>query len=352
MNQCEAIPIDYFGNLKAWAKTNQMPFNGTFELTPFCNFKCVMCYVRLDKNQAEQQGKMLRAEDWISIAKQAKEMGMLNLCLTGGEPLTHPEFWEIYSELNKMGFLIILLSNGYLIDEDVIEKFKKYGAPYCIKITLYGASDETYQRVCHCKDGFTKVSRATDLLREAKIPFAMTATVVKENVDDLQNIYRFARERNIPMQHTISVVKSARGASNTAEESRLNIYDFSEELTLDALEKNKYPDVDSPFGWCAAYGSSFWMTWNGHLQLCSFMSKPFVSYSGDFTGDWARLNKILKDLSSPKECKDCTWRSFCQRCPGILCAECGDAEKIDSDMCNTARRLYELYIAKQKEEAN
>lgn len=350
MNQCDVFPFDYLGNLKMWARDNQVPFTGTFELTPFCNFQCVMCYVRLDKDQADQQGKMLRADEWISIAKQAREMGMLNLCLTGGEPLTHPDFWKIYSELNKMGFLITVLSNGYLIDEEVIAKFKEYGAPFCMKLTLYGASDETYLRTCHCKDGFSRVSRAAELLREANIPFKMTSTIVKENADDLQEIYRFARERKIPMQHTISVVKSARGAINTAEESRFGVCDFPKELTLDALEKNKYPDLTSPFAWCGSYGSSFWMTWNGHLQLCSYMSRPFVPYSCDLAADWTALNEKLKNLRSPNECKDCTWRSFCQRCPGILCAESGDAENIDPSFCETAKRLYELYIAKSEEE--
>lgn len=350
MNQCDVFPNDYFGNLKLWAKENQVPLSGTFELTPFCNFKCVMCYVRLDKNQAEEQGSILRAEDWISIARQAKEMGMLNLTLTGGEPLSHPDFWEIYAELNRMGFLISILSNGYLIDEEVIHKFEEYGAPYCIKLTLYGASDETYLRTCHCGDGFTKVSSAIDLLRDAKIPLKMTSTIVKENAEDLQAIYRFARERNIPMQHTISVVKSSRGAVNTAEDSRLEMYDFPDELTLDVLEQNKYPDPASPFAWCASYGSAFWMTWNGHLQLCSFMSKPFVTYSRDFISDWKKLNEILLNLRSPEECKDCAWRSFCQRCPGILCAESGDPEKVDSCLCDAAKRLYELYTAKLKEE--
>ena len=149
-----------------------------------------------------------------------------------------------------MGFLITILSNGYLIDESVISKFKEYGAPYCIKLTLYGASDETYMRTCHCSDGFTRVSNAVKLLKEANIPLKMTSTIVKENMNDLQEIYRFANEQNIPMKHTISVVKSARGVSNSVEDSRLVIQDFAEELTLDVLEQNRYPDLSSPCAWC------------------------------------------------------------------------------------------------------
>ena len=68
MSQCDVFPTNYLGNLKEWAKSNRVPLSGTFELTPFCNFRCVMCYVRLDKAQAALQGEMLPAEDWIAVA--------------------------------------------------------------------------------------------------------------------------------------------------------------------------------------------------------------------------------------------------------------------------------------------
>ena len=65
MNQCETIPFNYMGNLHQWAKSNCIPLRGTFELTPFCNFQCVMCYVRLNQEQAKRQGKMLCAADVV-----------------------------------------------------------------------------------------------------------------------------------------------------------------------------------------------------------------------------------------------------------------------------------------------
>ncbi len=351
MNPCDAIPFNYMGNLRQWAKSNCVPLSGTFELTPFCNFQCVMCYVRLTKEQAAQQGQMLRAADWIAIAQQAKEMGMLNLCLTGGEPFTHPDFWEIYSELNKMGFLITILSNGYLIDETVIEKFREYGAPLCMKLTIYGASDETYWRTCHCKNGFTRVSKAVQMLQDAKIPLIMTSTIVKENLEDLQKIYCFAREHNIPLQHTTDVVKSARGASNKAENSRVEECESPEKLTLDMLEKMKRTDSATPLDRCGNWGSAFWVTWNGHIQLCAFMNRPFVSFSGDFRTDWSVMNAKLESTCNPKECGDCKWSCFCQHCPGLLCAESGDPEKVDNKMCNAAKLLYELYRTKLEEES-
>ena len=55
------------------------PYQAAFEMTPFCNFKCNMCYVRLDPEQAKEQGKVLSTEQWLRIAAEAKKMGTVIL---------------------------------------------------------------------------------------------------------------------------------------------------------------------------------------------------------------------------------------------------------------------------------
>lgn len=349
MIECGIKGNEFFAALNTFAKENSVPLNVTFELTPFCNFKCVMCYVRLDGEQAKAQGRLMAADEWLGIARQARGMGTLEICLTGGEPLTHPEFWKLYGELNKMGFLITLLTNGSLIDETAIEKFRELGMPYAAKITVYGASDETYKHVCGVEGGFAKMSKAVDLLKECGVPLRLTSTIVRENAGDLQQIYAFAREKGLPLQHTVTVVKSARGATNTAESSRFVFDEFSDELTLDVLEKNKFPPLESPFAWCASFGSSLWITWNGHLQLCSFMNKPYVQYSGNLSADFIKMNRLMNKIKSPAECSKCEWQTFCQRCPGVLCAESGDPEKISSSLCSVAERLHKIYQIKKGE---
>lgn len=349
MIDCQRFGDGTLERLNVWAKLHKVPLYTTFELTPFCNFRCVMCYIRLEKNQAEKQGRMLTADEWLEIAKQAKQMGALHLSLTGGEPLTHPQFWEIYKELNKMGFLVSILSNGSLIDEEAMENFKRYGMPHMIKLTAYGASDETYKKTCGSEDGFTRLSKAVDLLREAGVPVTMTSTIVRENADDLQEIYRFAASKGVKMRHTITVMKSSRGAVNTAETSRFAFADFPDEVSLEDLEASKFPPLDSPFAWCASYLSTMWVTWNGKLQLCSSLTNPNIRYSDDLKKDFARLNEELGKVKSPDECKDCEWAEFCQRCPGALCAESGHPEKISKDFCRMAGRLLELYNIKKKE---
>lgn len=339
MTDCGGLSPHFQGELMAWAKENRIPLNLTLELTPVCNFRCVMCYVRRDPGGLT----LLSGDTWLEIAQQARALGALNVTVTGGEPLLHPQFWEIYSRLNQMGFLITVLSNGSLIDEAVMEKFRRWGLPYSVKLTLYGTGNETYQRTCGCADGFTRVERAINLLREAGVPVHLTATIVRENACDLQEIYRFARSRGLPMQHTVSVVKSSRGGENTVEQSRFAFEEFLHELTVEDLEKSKFPPLQSPFAWCLSKGCALWVTWEGRLQICTFLTTPSVPFSGDLEKDWRALLTAVEQVKSPTQCGDCQYSPFCQRCPGILCAESGHPEEISTDLCRTARCLFERY---------
>ena len=125
------------------AYQRQAPVNGSLELLPLCNMNCDMCYVRLSKAEMEQKGRLRTKEEWIKLAHQMKDAGMLFLLLTGGEPLLLPGFKELYIELQNMGMILTINTNGTLIDEEWADFFQKY-KPRRMNITLYGADDQAY----------------------------------------------------------------------------------------------------------------------------------------------------------------------------------------------------------------
>ena len=143
------------------ASIKKIPLNGTFELSPVCNFSCKMCYIRKTAAQLKQEGKSLIPwQKWLNLAGECREAGMLYLLLTGGEPFLYPGFRELYRELHKMGFLISINTNGTLIDDEVIAWLKE-AAPHRVNITLYGTSRETYERICENGNGY---DRAVDAI--------------------------------------------------------------------------------------------------------------------------------------------------------------------------------------------
>ena len=105
-------------------------------------------------------------------------------------------FKELYIELHKMGFCISINSNGTMIDEEVIEWLKKY-PPMRINMTLYGASDETYERLCNNPKGFTQVTKALSLLKENNIQVKLNCSVTPYNKDDLRKMMKFAQDKNM-----------------------------------------------------------------------------------------------------------------------------------------------------------
>ena len=122
------------------AREKNQPISGTFELTPLCNLDCKMCYVHLQREQLHGAA-LLPVDRWMEIMRQAIDAGMLFAALTGGECLTYPGFRDLYRFLRDRGVEVSILSNGLLMDAEMVE-FLKRNPPAAIQITVYGASEE------------------------------------------------------------------------------------------------------------------------------------------------------------------------------------------------------------------
>lgn len=350
MIDCEASSGDaYFKLLTLYGKQNCTPVKASFEITPLCNFNCPMCYVHMARN-SETESRMLTADNWINIAEQAKKMGVLNLTLTGGEIFTYSEFWKLYSELNKMGFLITLLSNGYLIDDGVKENFRKYGMPHFVKMSMYGASNETYEKMCGVKNGFDRFLNAVEIMKELKIPYKITSTVVSDNIGDLDDMYRIAREKNFPFSHTFAVTSSSRNHNEHTKDIRFFVTDFVDKLNLDVVKSFKHPVSDRLFDGCSNYRCGFWISWDGKMKNCSFSDDPSVSaLDNSLEQAWKKLNEEIEKIEGPEECKECEVKEFCLTCPGVMNSETGSYNKVSTAHCEEAKRLFEIYNTLKKE---
>ena len=181
------------------AKQTRTPININFELLPSCNLSCKMCYVRYDYDEVLKMGGLLSIEQWLSIAKEFKEMGSLFLLLTGGEVFTYPHFKELYIKLYEMGFIITINTNATLINEEVVEWLKQY-PPKCMSISLYGSSNAVYEELCSRKNMFDKVNHAINLLKQNHIAIECKTMLTPFNLHDLKNMYEYVKQLDIPYE--------------------------------------------------------------------------------------------------------------------------------------------------------
>ena len=71
------------------------PLSCTLELTYRCNFQCRMCYVRMTDAQAKPYGRLRTVEEWLDMARQLHDAGVLYLNLSGGGMHPVPGFREV-----------------------------------------------------------------------------------------------------------------------------------------------------------------------------------------------------------------------------------------------------------------
>lgn len=320
-----------------------IPISGTFELTPRCNFNCKMCYVHLKEDRIPKYGRELTGDEWIKIASEAKEAGTTWLCITGGEPLLHPEFPRIWKALSEMGFFLTLQTNASLIQGDRKKLLEQY-PPRQVKVTLYGTNDQVYQDVCGVEHGFSRVNDGIHTLMSMGIPVSLVSTIIRENIEDAENMALYAYRHRLSWVPTDSVKVSLRGADTDMAASRLT--EKEEARRRKGLEKRiqeqKYIDPErKPCTYCKDYRVGYWILWDGNMRFCSFLNEPNISVPKlGLEKAWHQLLNYEEALDWPAECRTCEANKVCLKCMASIATESGSNEKVPAEYCKQIKELY------------
>lgn len=351
--------------LRDKAVKNGLAYTGTFELLPVCNFQCQMCYVRKTKEEAEKMGGIKRKEYWISILEQAVSKGMLVLLLTGGEPLLHPDFKEIYLTAQKMGVQILLNSNGSLINKEWVDFFDQ-NRPLRINITLYGASREDYQALCGNGDGFENTLNAIRMLRGRGISVKLNTTVTPENRNSQKQMMQIAHDLGVGIEAATYVFppvrrnaamrgRNDRLSPEEAAEARVESDFLQNEPVWFAGQHRAYSgftpladlDLDSKAPTrinCYGGRTAFWLDWQGRLLNCGMYGKVIVDHvtPENFVESWDKIRKGTEEVCIESKCGSCPNRKICHSCIAMIESE-GLNDGVPEYLCKMTEKVAELY---------
>lgn len=360
----------------AHAASLHVPIDGTFELTARCNLRCKMCYVRLAKPQADAAQREKTAEEWIGMARQALEAGTLYLLLTGGEPLLHPQFAEIYEALAKMGFIITIYTNATLVDQKIEALFKRY-PPMHVCVTLYGARPETYARVCGRADAFAETIAGLERLRRVGTRLQLRTTLIRDNADELDEIRAVALRYSPIFGINPEVHRAFPGVCSDVDACRLpparvmQMYEdnrrYMEALqpqdsaavqaVYDLREKRTGFELEPTVLDCLAGKASYSISWDGRMVACNTFMHPFTEpFREGFRSAWERLPSLFAEMRTPEKCRSCPLGidRACPNCPPKLFAETGSFDEPAEYICGLARerrKWMRRKEAKQHEDA-
>ena len=328
-----------------------IPVAGNFELTARCNFNCPMCYVHLNNEEVEARGKELTATQWIRLAEQARDRGMIFALLTGGEPLVRKDFFEIYGAMKDMGLMVSLNSNGSTLQGENLQKLIE-DPPQRVNISLYGGNAETYRTMCG-NDAFDRVVANIRELKRAGIGVRINVSLTPYNLQDLERIYEVSKELNTVIKVTSYMYPPIRshgdcGHRLSAEEAaaaavqwdmlRLSKEQFLEHAAgyrdlIRVEEKECSADPDTGVG-CRAGSTSFWLTWDGRMLPCGMMPGPETyPLEVGFDAAWDEIRRLTAALPNPSKCVGCKYRDLCSVCAAVCVTESGRFDGVPEYVC-------------------
>lgn len=317
--------------IKEWYIQHEKIYFSSIELTQNCNFKCKHCYCE-DKNSLG-----LTLEQCKIIIDKLHSIGCLFLNFTGGEILTHKQFQDIYMYAKNKGFIIDLLTNASLIDENLIDLFLKF-PPNNIAITIYGTNESDYNNFTGNADNYNTVINALTLLKQNNINFVLRTVAANTLRESLMNcdFEKIADRFGTTFKYDPIIFPKTTGDITPLQESMSVCQIIELEKRNEQRQKawTKAIHKDKPYTWtCSAGISSMTIDHKGDAYVCGlYRNSPISMIDNDIQTVLNHLRVIHehhKTIVQTNQCSQCDKRHFCKWCPAYSYIYNGnDNEKI------------------------
>lgn len=170
------------------------PTAAVLEITNRCNLRCPHCA----SNSGRPREYEMSLTELFKVIDDLKELGCQRLTLLGGEPLLHPQWFEIGRHVNASGITLQIITNSLAMDDAVRRKFREL-APEVIGVSIDGATRESYLAT-RGVDKFDLCLRNLWSIRDDGIPAAAITTFSRKNLYDFDRFVELFADRGIIWQ--------------------------------------------------------------------------------------------------------------------------------------------------------
>ncbi len=356
--ECQVIPLtsysEFSNRINNKTANQRIPIDGSIEVTARCNLKCVHCYINLPAGDIEAKNKELTYKEICNILDQIVDEGCLWLLLTGGEPFLRPDFLDIYTYAKKKGMLITLFTNGTLLTPYVSDYLSEL-PPHSIEITLYGLTQETYEKVTGISGSYKQCMNGIDLLLERKLPLKLKTMVMTINKHEIWDMKKFAEDLNVEFR--FDPVLNLRIDGDKKPDNFRILPD--EVIALDLADEKRMKQwlefckkfLGMPFNsdylyQCGTGHQTFHIDPYGNLSVCMMSRIPSYDLrKGIFKEAWYSFipNVLSEKWNQNTPCRSCNLISLCDQCPGLAQIEHGEPESPVDYLCQIAHLRAEKF---------
>jgi pyrroloquinoline quinone biosynthesis protein E len=159
------------------------------EITHRCPLHCVYCSnpLQLADTKAE-----LSTQDWVRVFQQARDLGILHLHLTGGEPLARADLKELIRAAHDAGLYTNLITSGIGLPDVRLAVMVDAGLDH-IQLSFQDSRNEPADWIAGAKAHSHKVV-LSEVIRRFPIAFTVNLVVHRQNLDHLEEMIAFAEQ--------------------------------------------------------------------------------------------------------------------------------------------------------------
>jgi MoaA/NifB/PqqE/SkfB family radical SAM enzyme len=256
-----------------------------------CNLACEYC------NEYDDFSKAVPTEEMFRRVDKLGDLGTSAVTISGGEPLLHPELDEIIRRIRKNGMISGLITNGYLLVAERIERLNRAGLEW-LQISIDNVTPDEVS-----KKSLKVLDKKLELLAEYADFHVNINSVVGGGVCNPQDALTIGkRALALGFSSTIGIIHDGSGQLQPLTEEEKRVYQ-----EMKAMEKSSFTRVNAfqdnialgrPNQWrCRAGARYLYICENGLVHYCSqqrgYPGTPLEKYT---------LADIRREYVTEKSC--------------------------------------------------
>jgi MoaA/NifB/PqqE/SkfB family radical SAM enzyme len=259
-----------------------------------CNLACTYCNEFDDVSDPVPLDEMLRRIDHLG------RLGTSVITISGGEPLLHPELDLIIARIRKTGAIAGMITNGYLLMPDRIERLNKAGLDH-MQISIDNVMPDEVS-----KKSLKVLDKKLQMLAEHADFHVNINSVVGGGTPPQDALTVSERALGLGFSSTIGIIHDGSGQLKPLGEAERTVWDKVRKLTRRSYSRfNHFQEAianGKPNDWrCRAGGRYLYICENGLVHYCSqqrgYPGTPLADYK---TADVKR--EFLTEKSCAPNC--------------------------------------------------
>lgn len=209
-------------------------------ITERCLQNCRFCFNW--KVDGKQEAVDMEYTDIRYILEESRLKGHRYLTITGGEPFLHPHIIDVIDYAHDLGFMINILTNGLLIDENLVAEMRgKFRLR--IRVSLDGASKEVHE-YARGNNTFDRVLMTIRLLIKNRFHVGIGFTVYEENIAEIEAAVRLCIDYGCAYIRFSPVVRIQKGKQAAVN---MELHEMALTQIIETqLKYSQYVDLQGP----------------------------------------------------------------------------------------------------------